>query len=179
MSPYVFVEQSTARGESLLSLCAGIGYELNGLNTQDITAVDIVPQYLETLKNSYPHVKTVLSDVLKYTHAQPSNSVDVISIIDGIEHLTKIEGLLLMKEMERVARKEILLFTPQGGKKDGFVKNEPHNAWGIEGGDEHQVHQSGWKLSELEELGFDLLYSEESISQHNEPYTALMMIFRK
>lgn len=175
MNPYIYVQRATENGESLLSLCAGIGLELNGLNTQDIIAVDIAPQYLERLKQTYPHVKTVVSDVLDYLREQPGDSVDVISIIDGIEHLNKTEGLMLIGQMKRVARKEILLFTPQGHEHGGYLKNEPHDAWGIEGADEFQTHKSGWSALELKDMQFEMLQSVEDTSQHGEPYTALMM----
>lgn len=173
MNPYLYVRQATENGESLLSLCCGIGLELEGLSTQDVTAVDIAPQYLESLR-----FKTVCEDALSYTKRQPDKSMDVISIIDGIEHMDKKTGLELIKQMKRVAKKKILLFTPQGKEKDGYLKNEPHNAWGIEGADEHQTHKSGWTQTELEDLGFDLISSADSMSQHDEPYTALMMEYR-
>lgn len=175
MNPYIYTQQATERGESLLSLCCGIGFELEGLGTQDVTAVDIVPEYLEILKGKYPHVKTVLSDSLEYLKKQKDNSVDVISIIDGIEHLEKVDGLALIRNMKRVAKKQILLFTPQGQSEDGFLRNEPHHAWDISAGDEHQIHRSGWTLAELKELGFTELLMADSTSQHGEPYLALMM----
>jgi len=175
MDPYKYVFDATENGESLLSLCCGVGKELEGLYTNDIVAVDIVPQYLERIPAGSP----VLSDALKYTEKQKDNSVDVISIIDGIEHMDKKTGLKLIDEMKRVARREIFLFTPEGPAEDGYLKNEPHNAWGIEGADEHQTHKSGWTQFELEELGFDLLARQSDTSQHGEPYHALMMVWRK
>lgn len=177
MDPYIFVREATSNGESLLSLCCGIGFELSHLSTQDVTAVDIAPQYLAQVKDRCPQAKTVCSDALEYIKDQPDNSVDVISIIDGIEHMDKKSGLELIKHMKRVAKKKILLFTPEGKVADGYLKNEPHNAWGIEGADEHQTHKSGWTRLELKDLGFQILQTHEDISQHGEPYTALMMEF--
>lgn len=174
MNPYPFVREATNNGESLLSLCCGIGLELSGLATQDVTAVDIAPQYLDQVKERCPQAKTVCSDSLEYLKSQKDNSVDVISIIDGIEHMEKQAGLDLIKQMKRVARKTILLFTPQGEVEDGYLKNEPHNAWGIEGADEHQKHLSGWTIEELKDNGFEILLVADSISQHNEPYKAVM-----
>ena len=103
----------------------------------------------------------------------------MISIIDGIEHMTKGMGLNLIAEMKRVVKREILLFTPQGHEDGGYLRNEPHNAWGIEGADEHQTHKSGWTALELKDIGFEMLNSAESISQHGEPYTALMCRWRR
>lgn len=175
MNPYIYVQQATSNGESLLSLCCGIGLELSGLSTQDVTAVDLAQQYLDDVKHRCPQAKTVLSDALEYTKAQPDNSVDVISIIDGIEHMDKKSGIKLLKEMKRVVRKEILLFTPEGPGEGGYLKNEPHNAWGIEGADHFQTHKSGWTAGELEKFGFGFIAKAYDTSQHGEPYAALMM----
>lgn len=179
MNPYNFVKQATENGESLLSLCCGIGLELSNLNTQSIVAVDIAPQYLEQIKNRNPHATTVQSDALEYLKEQPDNAFDVISIIDGIEHMDKQTGLELIPHLKRVAKKEVLLFTPQGHGDDGYLKNEPHNAWGIEGADHFQTHKSGWTALELKDLGFEMLDKADDISQHGEPYTALMFAYRK
>ena len=177
MNPYQFVADATANGQSLLSLCSGIGLELSGLSTQDVTAVDMSPEYLDQVKHRCPQAKTVQMDALEYVKQQPDKSVDVISIIDGIEHMDKETGVKLIPEMKRVAT-EILLFTPQGKGDDGFLKNEPHNAWGIVGSDHLQLHKSGWTAKELEDLGFFKMKTTEDISQHGEPYTALMYGWR-
>jgi ubiquinone/menaquinone biosynthesis C-methylase UbiE len=175
MNPYTYIQEATKNGESLLSLCCGIGLELSHLSTQDVTAVDIAPQYLAQVKDRCPQAKTVCSDALEYIKQQPDNSVDMISIIDGIEHMDKKTGLKVIKHMKRVARQKVLLFTPQGHAEDGYLKNEPHNAWGIEGADHFQTHKSGWTVDELKNLGFSLILAAGSVSQHDEPYTALMM----
>jgi len=175
MNPGKTVLDNVESGNSLLSLCCGVGFELRdatmgSLADIELTGVDIVPEYIEVFVQRFPHAKTVVSDVVKYITRLPDKSFDVISVIDGIEHLTKKDGLKLVKQMKRVVKKQILLFTP-----DGFIRNEPHSAWGIEIGNEHQVHKSGWTQDELEKLGFTLLESADDISQHGEPYKALMM----
>lgn len=179
INPYYYVKEATDNGESLLSLCCGIGLELGNLNTQEVTAVDIAPQYIAKVKERCPQAKTVISDALAYIKDQPDGSVDVISIIDGIEHMDKAIGLDLIKEMKRVAKSKILLFTPEGHGEGGYLKNEPHNAWGIEGADEHQKHKSGWTRLELKDLGFNFLIIELATSQHGEPYDALMAEWTK
>lgn len=175
MNPYPFVYEATKNGESLLSLCCGVGFELVNLNTTDVTAVDIAPQYLEQVTNRCPEAETICSDALEYVKTQEDDSVDVISIIDGIEHMDKSDGLELIKEMKRVAKHKILLFTPQGPAEGGYLKNEPHNAWGIPGADHFQTHRSGWTLLELKDLGFRALDIRTETSQHGEPYQAMMM----
>lgn len=179
MSPYPYVKEATDPDKSLLSLCCGIGLELAYLQTQSVTAVDIAPQYLDEVKNRCPQAKTIQSDALSFVEDCNDNQYDVISIIDGIEHMDKKTGLKLIEQMKRVAKQEVLLFTPQGPSEDGYLKNEPHNAWGIEGADEHQTHKSGWTALELKDLGFEMLDKQGDTSQHGEPYVALMMRFKK
>lgn len=169
MNPYVYIKEATDNGESLLDLCCGIGLGLNNLNTQDVTAVDIYQKYLDEVKHRCGHAKTVCSPALDYIKEQKDKSVDVISFIDAVEHMTKEDGLECIKHCKRVAKKKVLLFTPEG-----YLKNDPHNAWDIEGGDEFQKHKSGWTIDEIKDLGFTLLLAVEDVSQHGEPYRALM-----
>lgn len=172
INPYIYIKEATDNGESLLSLCCGIGLELDRLGTKDVTAVDIAPQYLEKVHDRCPEAKLVCSDALSYIKDQPDRSVDIISIIDGIEHMDKKSGLEVIKHMKRVARKYIFLFTPEG-----YLRNEPHNAWDIEGADEHQTHKSGWEVLELKDLGFKLVEKQANVSQHGEPFNELMFIY--
>lgn len=174
MDPYYYVRQAATEGKSLLSLCCGIGLELSNLDTQDVTAVDVHQLYLDEVKHRCPQAKTVKSDALEYIKKQPTDSVDIISIIDGIEHMDKKSGKELISHMKRVCKEKILLFTPQGPGPDGYLKNEPHNAWGIEGGDHYQTHKSGWTTDELIKYGFNMILVASDVSQHGEPYNAIM-----
>lgn len=161
--------QAVKEGQSLLVLCCGIGLELEGITTPDVTAVDIAPQYLAEVHSRCPQAKLVEGDARAFIEQAPDKSVDVISFIDGLEHVTKEDGIAILENCKRVARKEILVFT-----QEGFLRNEPHNAWGIEGADEYQTHKSGWEIKELEDLGYKLIEKQANISQHGEHYNAVM-----
>ena len=78
----------------------------------------------------------------------PPFSVDVIFLIDVIEHLPKTEALALLKKTEKIARKQIIIFTPLGF----LVQKHPDgkDAWGMEGG-KMQEHRSGWELSDFDD----------------------------
>jgi len=69
-----------------------------------------------------------------------SQSVDSIFLLDVIEHINKEEGLKIIQECERVAREQIVIFTPLG-----FMPQHVHgvDAWGLNGGT-FQEHISGW-----------------------------------
>ena len=179
MNPYSYVKEATDPDKKLLSLCCGIGLELEFLQTQDVTAVDLHQPYLDEVKKRCPQAKTIVCDALEYVTECPNDSFDVISIIDGIEHMDKKSGIKLIKEMKRVAKEKIVLFTPQGPGEDGYLKNEPLDAWGITGGDHFQTHKSGWTVEDLKKYGFKILIVAGDISQHGEPYDAIMAEWTK
>lgn len=171
MNPFQFLDDVVNGEVSVLSLCCGIGNELGNLRTEHITAVDIVPEYIAEVKKKYPNITAEVADAREYIKKAKDQSFDVISLFDAIEHLTKEDGLELLKECKRVARKHILVFTPEG-----YVDNHPHNAWDIESdkGDHYQLHISGWTMDELRGLGFTILHRQPNVTQHGEAFAALM-----
>ena len=174
MNPYIYTTRATEKGDSVVSLCCGVGFEFVDCKSKDITGVDIHPKYLERVNRDFPHVKTINANVVEWVQTVPDNSYDVVSFLDGLEHITKEEGLLVLEHCKRICRKEVIVFT-----QIGYLKNEPHNAWGIEGGDEYQKHRSGWEVSELADKGYTLIDSAKDISQHGEPYTAVVYKYSK
>lgn len=175
MHPSFYIRKSLTAGDSLLSLCCGIGIELRRLGEgTPITGVDIVPEYMAEFKKMFPWAETHVMDVIKYLEKVPDNSFDVVSCIDGVEHLTKKRGLKLLKECQRVCKKKALIFTPEG-----YIKNEPKHTWGIDGGDKHQLHLSGWEVKELLDLGYELWAQNPALSAHNETYNETMYVYNK
>lgn len=175
MSPGFYVRSHLAPGDTILSLCCGIGLELRKLGEgTPITGVDIVPEYIAEFRKMFPWSNTHIEDVIKYIKKQPDNSYDVVSCIDGIEHLKKSQGVILLNEMKRVCRKRALIFTPQG-----FTKNEPKHTWGIDGGDHFQLHISGWTPEDLQGFGFELIAEDTAVSPHKQQYKEGMYVYTK
>ncbi len=174
MNPYIYVAAATKNGESLLSMCCGIGFELVHSASKDITGVDISEIYVAELKKRMPHVKAHVSNAIDYLVKQPDNSVEVISCIDGLEHMTKVDAMKFLEEAKRVASKTVLVFT-----QDRYVRNEPHNAWGIAGADVYQNHLSETKPEEVTALGYTILNTTGQISQHGEPFVEMMYEYSK
>ena len=171
VDPYPYVAKYTTSEDDLLSLHCGDGRELSGVYAKSITCVDIYQPYLDHIKAIRPEAMYVCMDSLEYAKQQADKSFDVVSLLDGLEHLTKDRGLLLLTELKRIARKHILLFTP-----NGFTDNHPHNAWGIEGGDEHQLHLSGWPEAEVVALGFHVLERKMAYTESAQYYESMMYV---
>ena len=75
----------------------------------------------------------------------PEKSFDALVALDLIEHLPKADGFQLIEKMTRVARRRIVIFTP-----NGFVpQHDDANPW--------QEHLSGWQMAEFQKLGFRVI----------------------
>jgi hypothetical protein len=100
------------------------------------------------------------SDILSYRHRDDKSvvilrmgalealkgfgdrSVDSIFMLDVIEHLPKDIGLQVIEECERVAREQIVMFTPLGFMPQHMGQGEA-DGWGLSGATV-QEHLSGW-----------------------------------
>jgi hypothetical protein len=73
----------------------------------------------------------------------PDNSVDSVFAIDSIEHLEKEDGLKFLKEAERVARQQVVIYTPLGFYPQSYEDPNKADRWEM-GGGFWQTHRSGW-----------------------------------
>jgi hypothetical protein len=78
----------------------------------------------------------------------PPNSVDTVFLIDVIEHLEKEEGKKLLALTEKIARKQVAIFTPLGFMPQYHPDGK--DAWGLNGAD-WQEHKSGWVPEDFSE----------------------------
>lgn len=79
----------------------------------------------------------------------PDNTFDAVMAIDVIEHFERSDALKLLDEMNRIARRVVVIATP-----NGYVYQPPAPD------NEYNEHKSGWSKSDLSQLGFS------SISGH-------------
>jgi hypothetical protein len=73
----------------------------------------------------------------------PDKSVDTVFALDFIEHLDKPDGLRMLREAERVARRQIVVYTPNGFYPQSYEDPRKPDRWGMDGG-LWQTHRSGW-----------------------------------
>ncbi len=109
-------------------------------------------EYVEILQNRYagnPRYIFLHGTADHILSLLPDYSIDTIFLVDVIEHLEKEIGRTIIKECERVARKQIVLFTPIG-----FMHQESSpdgtDGWGLHGA-EWQDHKSGWTPEEFDD----------------------------
>ena len=86
---------------------------------------------------------TVIQDTAQHAvKAFRDKSVDSIFLLDLIEHLDRPDGERLLAECNRIARRQVVLFTPLGFCPQEYRRGDT-DAWGLHGGS-WQTHRSGW-----------------------------------
>lgn len=105
--------------------------------------IDIHKKTLETSKKNKTHDKYTIGDIKKLSKIYKNNSFDTCVAIDVIEHFSKRDALKLIQDMEAIARKKVVILTP-----NGFYEQHDYD------GNPHQVHKSGWTKKDLENLGY-------------------------
>jgi hypothetical protein len=106
----------------------------------------------------------------------PDKSVDTIFAIDVIEHFTKEDGLKFIVEAERVALKQVVIFTPIGLYPQTYEKDTA-DRWGMNG-THWQTHLSGWDPADFPN-GWDHYCCKEYhiADQNNQPLEHLFGAF--
>jgi SAM-dependent methyltransferase len=100
---------------------------------------------LELARARSTHSELVLGRVEDMPKLFTHHQFDAVVALDLIEHLTPDAGRRLVTEMTLLARRRIVLFTP-----NGFIQQAS------EGGD-LQEHLSGWTPDDLRGLGLDVI----------------------
>lgn len=73
----------------------------------------------------------------------PDKSYDAVIALDLVEHFHKEESRALLKTMERLARRKVVVFTP-----NGFLPQPSYD------GNPWQEHLCGWSVEEFRKLGY-------------------------
>lgn len=107
---------------------------------------DLFAGAIEKSRSEGIHDQYHQMDVLHLDQKFPPKSFDGVVALDFIEHLEKKEGLRFISLLEKIARKRVILLTP-----NGFLRQEAY------GGNIHQVHRSGWTPDEMQQQGFKVI----------------------
>lgn len=105
--------------------------------------IDIYRKNINESRRKHLHDKYKVGDVTKLSKLYKKKSFDACVAIDVIEHFSKKDALRLLKDMEFISRKKVVILTP-----NGFYEQHAFD------GNPHQVHKSGWTKRDLEKLGY-------------------------
>lgn len=143
------LKASIGDAKTILDLGCGDGTLMELLSKGEkwqITGIDIYGKDIETARKRNVYQKLIRGDLLKTIS---SNSVkskyDVVFFSQVIEHLTRNQGEKILSEIEKLAKKRIIVGTPRG-----FME-QPHE---FLDGNPHQIHKSGWSIEDFISRGY-------------------------
>jgi len=108
-------------------------------------------EYIELLRHRFAGRHDVLLVNLpgeSLVQALPDQSVDSVFLLDVLEHLPKGAGKELLAGCARIARKQVVAFTPLGYLEQDCAFGA-RDAWGLRGG-AWQTHRSGWNPEDFD-----------------------------
>ena len=152
--------------DEVLDLGCGIMQPTGGRLTtvRAHVGVDAFRPYLDRI--GPPFIHAPVQDVAA---GLPPRSFDVVLLLDVVEHLDKPEALAVLAGAERIARREVIAFTP-----DGFVPQDGWAAWGM-GHNDAQAHRCGLTLEELAGMGYACTRYPNGTEQHG-PVVSVLAI---
>lgn len=153
----------------------------------DITCLDIFKPYLSVCRGL--GFKIVHGDALKLKSYFKPKSFDVVLLIDVLEHFKKADGKKVLAQVEKIARRQIVIWTPFGWyPQDYDCVDEP---WKIIGNlqtkqkNKYQQHLSAWYPKDLKKIGYkctvlknynvDIRIASHKLKNHPTPVRAHQM----
>ncbi|WP_051309321.1 class I SAM-dependent methyltransferase [Desulfogranum japonicum] len=105
--------------------------------------IDLHRQSITEARGSCIHKKYLDMDARDIGNRFSNKSFDCVIAIELIEHLAKEEAVSLLDQMEKIAKKKVIISTP-----NGFVPQMSHSD------NRHQEHLSGFDAQEMTTMGF-------------------------
>jgi len=129
--------------KTVLDVGCGDGSLMDYLNDDRIfkvTGVDLFVPYIEKAKTRKCYQKVLRGDIRKLRFV---DQFDAVLCSQVIEHLSLREGQNMLSKMEKLARKRVIIATP-----NGFLEQHEYDQ------NPHQVHHSGWNVADFEKRGY-------------------------
>lgn len=137
------IEKHLNNCESILDVGCGDSSPIALLENSYVSVgIDGHKPSIKRSKNKKIHNDYKLGDIKKLNILVKKKSFDAVIALDVIEHLKKEDGYKLLDDMEKAARKKVILVTP-----NGFVPqyNKENNL---------QAHISGWTTQDFRNKGY-------------------------
>jgi hypothetical protein len=131
---------------SALDIGCGSSLAMRQIGVPNTVGIDGYEPCIVEARKLHTHDQLVHGDVTNLAGNFKPRQFDACVALDLIEHLTKEAGLKLMREMEQIARRRVVIFTPSGFLPQGHAE-----------ADDLQAHHSGWEPAEMEKYGYNVI----------------------
>lgn len=131
--------------ETVLDIGCGPAATLRQLGVSHCVGIEGYRPAFEEAQRRKTQDQIICGDLRNLTQYFKPGQFDACIAMDVIEHLTKEDGLKLMREMELIAKKKVVFFTP-----NGFLPQRQADDSDL------QAHFSGWAAEEMKGHGYDV-----------------------
>jgi SAM-dependent methyltransferase len=131
---------------SVLDVGCGSSSSLRHFGFKSLTGIEGYFPDAEKARKNATHDELLHGDVRQLEKFFQPGRFDACVAMDVIEHLTREDGMELIRDMERIASKKIVFFTPSGFLPQGHTENA-----------DLQQHLSGWEPAEMKSLGYSVI----------------------
>jgi len=132
--------------DSVLDIGCGASPTMRQLGPSRLVGVEGYKPAVEQARQLKTHDEIIHGDVKALAQLFKPKQFDACVALDVIEHLVKEDGIQLMRDMERIAAKKVIFFTPCGFLPQRHASN-----------DDLQEHLSGWEPAEMRDYGYDVI----------------------
>ena len=144
-------------GESILDVgCGGSGYESHKFDDwwnrfvffKKRVGIDIYQKEIDWRILHFPQDTFIIMNAIDIDKQFGEKSFDVVHCQNVVEHLEKDKAIELIKKMEKIARKQIILGTPKGFRQsdEATLARNPF-----------EEHKFAFTKEELEKLGYNVI----------------------
>jgi len=143
---YLALQKSLSHCKSVLDVGCGKNSPISRIKKTFFTeGIDIFKASIAESKKRGIHDKYVVGDLQNLDKIYKPKSFDGVIALDVIEHFEKKQAIALIKKMEKIARKKVILLTPNGFYHQEHLEGNPY-----------QEHKSGWSLNDLKSLDYKI-----------------------
>lgn len=159
----ITINELLSDSHTLLDVGCGVGTTLKEFCCPIKIGVDAHRPYLENSETGLQLIKINFKAENLRGLFLP-NSLDSVTLIDVIEHLDKETGFDVLQQVEEIAAKKVIVFTPRG-----FFRQLEVDHYGL-GGESYQRHRSGWEVGDFENMGYNVIIFSKFHDQKNKAF---------
>ena len=140
-----FLEKKIRNCDTILDLGCGYQSPLGLIKKKKFSSVgvDIFEKYITISRKKKIHDNYITCNFMDIDNFVAPKSFDCVLLLEVIEHLDKIDAIKLLKKIEKIAIKRIIISSP-----NGFLSQEMYH------NNIHQIHKSGWNQKFFKRLNY-------------------------